>query len=305
MWRNSQPLDLCSDSDSLSNDSLSNDSGSLSHVPISVDIPIDKLSLKMDQVPAQIEQLTAAIQSLLVAQQQQAEQLVTMDNRIQACSNLSNSSVPQVTELSVSIEAFYKIPDPIKAVPIFDGNKKQLHAWLNTAENALAIFDGKVQPAVFRMYEDAINNKIQGRAKDALCLEGNPTGFSEIKEILINTCSDRDDLSTLSSQLWQNKMGASSSLKSYYLQTKEQIQKIKLIARQNKMYKDSWPAINGFIDETSLAAFVAGLQDPYFGYVQAARPLDLDQAYAFLCKFRSNESTAQNIRKGIEKKHQY
>lgn len=79
---------------------------------------------------------------------------------------------------------------------------------------------------------------------------------------------------------------------------------MKLIARQNEIYKLSWTAINNFIDETSLAAFIAGLHDPYFGYVQAARPENLEQAYTFLCKFKSNESTSQNmsVRKDTERK---
>ena len=60
------------------------------------------------------------------------------------------------------------------------------------------------------MYEDAISKKIQGPAKDVLCLEGNPTDFQDIKDILTKTFSDRYDLSTHMSQLWQNKMNNST-----------------------------------------------------------------------------------------------
>ena len=71
-----------------------------------------------------------------------------------------------------------------------------------------------------------------------------------------------------------------------------------MIAKQNEKYKNSWVAINSFIDETCLAAFIAGLSHPYFGYMQAARPESLEDSYAFLCKFKSHESTAINMNTG-------
>lgn len=292
MWRNSSAEAYCSDSDSISNDS-----SSLSHNRTYVDIPFERLSLtdNMEQIQAQLEQLTHLVQTLAVSHEQQSQKTLESNNQ------QASSSVAQSANLSANLDAFYKIPDPIKAVPVYDGNKKQLFAWLKTAENALNIFKGNVHPAVYTVYEDAIGNKIQGRAKDALCLEGNPTDFQDIKEILVKTFINRYDLSTHMCQLWHNKMNNKTHLKGYYMQTKELIQKIKQIARQNEKYCDNWSAINHFIDETSLAAFIAGLQEPYFGYVQAARPEDLEGAYAFLCKLKSNESTAQNLnaRKGV------
>jgi hypothetical protein len=37
------------------------------------------------------------------------------------------------------------------------------------------------------------------------------------------------------------------------------------------------------------------LRKPYFGYANAARPNDLEEAYAFLCKYHSNEKTSSNM----------
>lgn len=81
----------------------------------------------------------------------------------------------------------------------------------------------------------------------------------------------------------------------YYQQSKEIVQNIKLLAKQNKNYRDSWKAIDEFIEEDALAAFIAGLSDPYFGYAQAARPTDIEDAYAFLCKFKAKQKTAHNM----------
>ena len=116
--------------------------------------------------------------------------------------------------------------------------------------------------------------------------------------MLINGLSDKHDLSTHVSHLRQNKMNHNSTIKNYYLQTKEAIQSIKMIAKQNEKYKNSWVAIKSFIDETSLAAFIAGLSHPYFGYMQAARLESLEDAYSFLFKFKSHESTAINMNTG-------
>jgi hypothetical protein len=49
------------------------------------------------------------------------------------------------------------------------------------------------------------------------------------------------------------------------------------------LYSQSWEAISAFIEEDGLAAFILGLRKPYFGYAQASKPKDLEEAYVFLC----------------------
>lgn len=56
----------------------------------------------------------------------------------------------------------------------------------------------------------------------------------------------------------------------HYQNTKQLVYNIKSLAKQNPNYDKHWAAINEFIDEHSLAAYVSGLQEPYFYYVQAA-----------------------------------
>ncbi|XP_065080803.1 uncharacterized protein LOC135703485 [Ochlerotatus camptorhynchus] len=88
-------------------------------------------------------------------------------------------------------------------------------------------------------------------------------------------------------------MSDGMSVQKYYQRTKDLVQNIKkTLAKQKEIYKNSWQAINEFIDEDCLAAFIAGLREPYFGNAQAARPNDIEDAYAFLCKFKSKELTA-------------
>lgn len=191
----------------------------------------------------------------------------------------------------------FRIPDPIKSIPEFDGNRKQLTAWLQTAEDTLNVFAPLVPEPQYRLYLQAVSNKIKGKAKDQLCLAGNPQSFQEIKAILQETLGDKQELPFYKSQLWATKQTESMSVHTYFNKVKEIVQNIKTLARQNVIYSHAWLAINTFIEEDALAAFISGLRRPYFGYAQAAKPNNIEEAYAFLCKFNSNEIISENSRK--------
>lgn len=44
------------------------------------------------------------------------------------------------------------------------------------------------------------------------------------------------------------------------------------MAKHNENCRKNWDVINAFIEEDALADFISGLNEPYFGYAQAARP---------------------------------
>lgn len=283
--------------------SSSAESEEYSHVPIRETLTliplVDKLSCVeesgMTDINVQLASIMQQLQSINENQNRQ-QQAIDYLQRLEAPA-VEPPEAPAVHQntTGITLEHLSKIPDPIKSLPVFDGNRKQLSAWLTTAENTLNIFKSYVHEALFNMYVTAVTNKIQGKAKDILCLAGNPQDFDSIKEILINTLGDRQELSTYKSQLWQNKMVDGMSIHKYYTRTKEIVQNIKIISKQKANYADHWQAINEFIDEDALAAFIAGLNGSYFGYVQASRPRDLEEAYAFLCKFKAKEKIAHNM----------
>lgn len=186
----------------------------------------------------------------------------------------------------------FRIPDPIKTIPTYDGNKKQLSAWLSTAERTLDLFRDRVTAQVFNVYEQTVINKIEGKARDTICVNGNPTNFTEVAEILCSIYGDRKDMATYQTQLWSLKM--EESLHSYYKLTKEIVQNMKALAKQKESYRTHWVAINEFLDQECLAAFINGLNKQYFGYAQASKPEDLESAYAFLCKFQNAEHTKKH-----------
>lgn len=71
-------------------------------------------------------------------------------------------------------------------IPGFDGKKKQLTAWLTTVKTTLDLCRNSVTPEIFSVYEQTAINKIEGKARDTICVNGNPANFEEVAEILQN-----------------------------------------------------------------------------------------------------------------------
>lgn len=230
-----------------------------------------------EQLRQQINELTGAFNLLMERNANLERQIATLNPRANNASDL------------------YKIPDPIKSLQSYDGKPKHLNQWLNAAEATLQLFQDGVTEQQYRVYFQAVLNKIEGKARDIICLSGNVQTFDEVKTLLINALGDRQEMSYYKSQLWQTKMTEDTTIHKYYANTKATIQNIKALAKQNATYNDNWASINQFIEEDALAAFIAGLRKPYFGYAQAAKPKDVEKAYAFLCKFTSHEKTASKI----------
>lgn len=284
--------------DSSSDSEASEKSAEFSHVPVHNIPDLENLSLEnnsekgMEQLVAQMGSLSRLLEEMKNRQEQQQQMLdaLTLGHEEP---NTIQSIAPQQTP--VSVDTLFKIPDPIKSIPKFDGNRKQLTAWLSSSENTLNVFKGLVPEQQFNIFVTAVINKIEGRAKDIICLAGNPTSFEEVKEILVNALGDRQELTFYKSQLWQTRMTDNMSVHKYFNRCKEIVQSIKTLAKQKPKYKDNWDAINSFIEEDALAAFLAGLKEPYFGYAQAARPEDMEAAYAFVCKFKCKETTASKM----------
>lgn len=250
------------------------------YLPSTCEIPIENLSIKgtmepsngtMELVLAQVRELTNALSSISA---KLVEHEVLLGEK--------SASATQETN-SVQVENLFKIPDPIKMLPTFNGNKKHVVAWLNTAEETLAIFKDVVPANLFKIFFQAILNKIEGQARDVLCVNGYPSSFDELRDILINALTDQRDLSSYNCELWHNKM--EGTIEEHFKKTKQIVFNFKAIARQNVKYNLHWDAINDFIDEYSLAAYMSGLKKPYFGFVQAACPRSIDEAHAFCVNF--------------------
>lgn len=272
-----------------------------SHVPLRTEVPsLANLFLErddnMDQIAAQLNQISQQLQQL-TTRQTLVEQRLNADLPDDEIN--SEEEINEIGPVNTQnvMESLSRIPDPIKSIPSFDGNPKQLNAWIISAENTLKIFKPLVPVNVFAIYEQSVIHKLQGKAKDAICMAQYPLTFEETKRILKSTLGDKKELSSYKSKLWKNKQTDSMTVHKYYQRTQYLVENIKMLAKQDKDYAKSWPAISKFIDQDALAAFVSGLNEFYFGHALAARPKTLEDAYAFLCEFTSSERIARGERK--------
>lgn len=152
----------------------------------------DNQSNPLEQIAQQLNMMMQAIENLNV---KQSEHDAIIRN-VTGGTNGSNSSAGSATSAvqenvnRMSLDHIFKIPDPIKMLPTFDGNSKQLNHWLTTAEEALNAFENYVTPLQFKMYVTAVTNKIQGKAKDIICLAGSPDDLTSIKEVLVKAIAN-------------------------------------------------------------------------------------------------------------------
>lgn len=277
-----------------------------SHIPLRSGIPslanffLEEEEDKMDQVTVQLQQISEQLASLTTKQAQYERDLRAIKNNISDTSDSEEEEdvrdLGPVNSQNI-MESLSRIPDPIKSIPTFDGNPKQLSAWIISAENILKMFKPLVPTNVFKIYEQSVIHKLQGKAKDAICMAQYPQTFEEAKKILTTALGDRQELSSYKSKLWRNKQTDSMSVHKYYQKTQYLVDRIKTLAKQDKDYAESWPAISKFIDQDALAAFIAGLNEFYFGHALAARPKSLEDAYTFLCEFTSSEKIARGEKK--------
>lgn len=233
----------------------------------------------MEEMRDQINQLTGAVNALTMRNGEYERELTNMRARLNSAANSAG------TQEAVDL---FKIPDPIKSIPAFDGSKKQLPSWLALVEKTLNYFEDAPQLRKTVYFEEIVK-KLTGKARDIVCLAGQINDLEELKRVLNDQLGDKQDLSTYKCQLWHNRMDGKKTIHDYYKNTLFIIQKIKTISKQDPVFGSSWTAISKFIEADGLAAFIAGLRAPHFGYVQSAKPASIEEAYAFLCKFESAE----------------
>lgn len=239
---------------------------------------------EVDQIRQQLTLLTGELNALNTARNQEIAQL--------------RADVQSARELAIhsrgsaqNNDDVFKIPDPIKSLPTFEGNKRRLQHWLNSVEKALHLYE-TATPRQKNVYFQSVLNKLEGKAKDCVCLAGEVETLEQLRKVLTDTLGDRQEIATYKSQLWLNKM--EDSVHSYYKKCFENMQRIKSLAKLDPKYARSWEAINAFIEEDALAAFISGLKRPFFGYCQSAKPTNIEEAYAFLCKFECNDKIYRN-----------
>lgn len=180
-----------------------------------------ELSGEYSNIPLQDSSLPNLDQlNINTIEMEPTEQLKIMNQTIADLQEKIAVLTIQQSQPSIDVASFFRIPDPIKSLPSFDGNRKQLSTWLTTTEETLNLCKDRVTGEVFKMYLTAVINKIEGKARDILCLAGSINDFESLKEILFDAFGDRQELSTYKCKLWQNKMVDGMTIHKYYQKSK-------------------------------------------------------------------------------------
>ncbi|XP_053686416.1 uncharacterized protein LOC128735958 [Sabethes cyaneus] len=226
---------------------------------------------------------------------------ITVESLLQHIKSLTNNQnelIGQIRHLKAKAEdpfLQFRTPDPIKNLATFAGNKKETHAWLEDAENTLDLFKSYQDEPVYSQLVRAVKNKITGEAKETLIAAGNPNGWAEIKEVILNSYGDRRDLTSHIQSLFYITQGK-KTLTEYYNKIKTIDTAIKSTAAMMEDYVNSTKAINSLVSLITLTRFIDGLTDDLPMHVRSYRPKSLEEAYTITTQY-ANAAYRQKFNK--------
>lgn len=175
--------------------------------------------------------------------------------------------------------ALTKIPDPIKALPEFNGGTKNLHYWITSVDEVLAVFEPirAANAQLFQMWIGVIRAKIKNEANEALNSRGVPNDWARIKENLIEIYADNRDLATLTQQIPYLKQ-KDKSIEEFYSQVADLTSDINQKLSLDERYTNHVNAVMTFVRDMTKNAFIDGLKYPYNLTVRSARPATIEAA---------------------------
>lgn len=88
------------------------------------------------------------------------------------------ATINQLQKKTLKSNAFtcFQIPDQIKIIPEFNGNRKETYAWVEDTQDTLDQFEEYELEPSYKQIIRVIKSKIVGEAREVLIASGNPTG---------------------------------------------------------------------------------------------------------------------------------
>lgn len=174
----------------------------------------------------------------------------------------------------------FKLPDPIKNMSDFTGNKKEMAAWLEELDELYDMYlvkgENDAPDTIPSHYVRAIKNKIKGDARTTLCANGNPHSIPAIRRVLLDHYGDQRDLATNLSHLFHMKRGDRNNLK-YYTDVKELSSKIKTNLTINPM------ETGDLIEILIITKYLDNIGEPLASIIRQSKPVTLEAAYQAVC----------------------
>lgn len=130
-----------------------------------------------------------------------------------------------IVDLNQVINASSKIPDPIKMLPNYDVDTKNLISWINSVKVVVNLYGELQNNPIYRVWIQAIRSKIVVNANDTLSLNNVNNDWAAIKQNLLEYFGDRRDLATLAQNIPYMKQGA-KSIEEFYQEVIELDSKI-------------------------------------------------------------------------------
>jgi hypothetical protein len=187
----------------------------------------------------------------------------------------------------------FVIPDPIKNMSEFSGNRRELSAWLEELDEIYGDYAIKGQngapDSLDSHYLRAIKNKIKGEARTILCANGNPKTIVGIKKILTENYGDQKDLSTNLTLLFHLKKGEKNNLK-FFNDTKELNTRLKSNLHSNPM------TTSELLDVITITKYLDNIGEPLASIIRQSNPKSLEAAYQAVCVNQNAETRTKPYR---------
>lgn len=185
----------------------------------------------------------------------------------------------QVAELKELVRGggnIYQVPDPIKQLSEFTGNKKELIIWLDEVDQLYSSFKIKGEngspDTMNAYYVQAIKNKIKGEARVTLCANGNPSTIPEIKRVLMQHYGDRRDIATNLNLLFTLKKGDRSHQK-FFNEMKELEMRINSNLQLNPL-----TAVQ-LLQKIVITKYLDNISEPLASIIRSTNPSNIEEAF--------------------------
>lgn len=225
-----------------------------------------------EDLQRQIEQLAAQIE-------EQRLQIATMtqDRLDEREAGPSGTATPSIRGRVSSFDAS-RIPDAIKLIVPYKGDKKSLAAWLSSVEEKLehakSLFPSTADiKSVMPLWLSVIRDKIVDEASDALVARHTDCEWSEMKRVLIEYFGDKRDLCGLVTQICYLKQNT-RNITDFYNECRELLSNIVAKLSLDSEMKKCIKTLSNSYEDMILNSFIDGLDEPYSTLTRVSRPKD-------------------------------
>lgn len=198
----------------------------------------------------------------------------------------------QIENITALVNTF-KIPDAIKDLPRYEGNRHTLYDFIDNVDEIIKecgkiVGEGNI-PVTFKR---AIRNKITGEADEVLTMYGTPLCWPSIRENLINHYADKRNETSLIRDLHMIHQGV-DTLEKYFSRIIDIQSTILSHIRLNECDANVSKAKEQLYRDMCLSTFLAGLREPIGSMIRAWQPKTINEAFS-LCMTEQNMHYLKN-----------